>query len=489
MDMHNFSDLKQRIKELREELDRCKAALSELNSYQVVVENQPELICRWLPDTTLLFVNKAYAEFFALSRSELTGCKWMDFLPEDEKILARQWIQELHVQQPDYCYEYEHSFLNNDDQKRWLSWMNKAFFDEHGALSYVLSVGRDIAEYKKAEAGLHQALQSARATENQLKAILEASRTILTIDDFSAAARKIFDNASGLIGSTAGYVALLSSDGQENELLFLESGGRPCEVNPELPMPIRGLRAESYRSNAVVYDNDFMHSPWIQYMPRGHVRLDNIMFAPLVIDEKTVGIIGLANKPGGFDSQDAELARAFGDLAALSLRNARTLEELQRLSMTDTLTGCFNRRKFLECLDYECKRIERLQASLTLIMLDIDNFKSINDAYGHETGDLVLQSLAAIVSAHLRDVDILCRWGGEEFLILAPDTDAQNAQIMVERIKKTVAEHIFSQDLKITVSFGLVQYRKGESLDELINRADQCMYLAKKRGRNRVETC
>ncbi|MDZ7759491.1 MAG: sensor domain-containing diguanylate cyclase [Desulfovermiculus sp.] len=310
------------------------------------------------------------------------------------------------------------------------------------------------------------------------------------MDDFSAAARKIFDNASGLIGSTAGYVALLSSDGQENELLFLESGGRPCKVNPELPMPIRGLRAESYRSNAVVYENNFMHSRWIQYMPQGHVRLDNIMFAPLVVDEKTVGIIGLANKPGGFDNQDAELARAFGDLAALSLRNARTLEELQRLSRTDTLTGCFNRRKFLECLDYECKQVERLHNSMTLIMFDIDHFKRINDTYGHEAGDLVLQSLAAIVSAQLREVDILCRWGGEEFLILAPDTDAQNAQVMVERIRKTVAEHVFSQDVEITVSFGLVQYKKGEeSLDDLINRADQCMYLAKEKGRNRVEMC
>ncbi|MDZ7759891.1 MAG: PAS domain-containing protein [Desulfovermiculus sp.] len=106
MKKQNFSDLEQRIKELHEELARCKAALSELNSYQEAVENQPELICRWLPDTTLLFVNKAYAEFFALSRSELTGCKWMDFLPEGEKIKARQWIQELNVRQPDYCHEH-----------------------------------------------------------------------------------------------------------------------------------------------------------------------------------------------------------------------------------------------------------------------------------------------------------------------------------------------------------------------------------------------
>ena len=122
-------------------------------------------------------------------------------------------------------------------------------------------------------------------------------------------------------------MALLNDSGEENEVLFLEAGGLPCDVDPELPMPIRGLRAEAYQSNRAVYHNDFMHSEWIAFMPPGHVVLKNVLFAPLVLEDKTVGIIGLANKSGDFDDNDARMAAGFGELAAIALQNSRNLDE------------------------------------------------------------------------------------------------------------------------------------------------------------------
>jgi PAS domain S-box-containing protein len=187
---------------------------------------------------------------------------------------------------------------------------------------------RDITERKRAEDALQQAFADSKKAALQRKSMFDAARTVLERDDFPTTARHIFDSASKTIGSTAGYVALLSDDGEENELLFLEAGGRPCSVNPDLPMPIRGLRAEAYKGNRVVYDNDFMHSRWMAFMPKGHVRLDNVLFAPLVVENVTQGIIGLANKPGGFTDEDASIAEAFGDLAAIALRNSKMLEEL-----------------------------------------------------------------------------------------------------------------------------------------------------------------
>ncbi len=159
-------------------------------------------------------------------------------------------------------------------------------------------------------------------------AFMTAAKAILTYRNFNDSARAIFDACTGLIGATSGYIALLNSDGSENEVLFLEAGDLPCTVDPELPMPIRGLRAESYKSGSVVYDNDFMESRWMQFMPEGHVRLDNVMFAPLNIEGKTVGIMGIANKPGGFTEKDAGIASAFGDLAAIALNNSRMLDDL-----------------------------------------------------------------------------------------------------------------------------------------------------------------
>jgi len=165
--------------------------------------------------------------------------------------------------------------------------------------------------------------------QNEIEALQEASRGILSTHNFPDAALHIFHACRRLIGARAGYVALMSPDGAENEVLFLFSGGLPCTVDPSLPMPIRGLRNEAYTKATAVYENSFRASPWMQYMPPGHVDLENVLFAPLLIEGKAVGVIGLANKTGGFDDRDARLANSFGELAAIALQNSRLLESLE----------------------------------------------------------------------------------------------------------------------------------------------------------------
>jgi PAS domain S-box-containing protein len=171
--------------------------------------------------------------------------------------------------------------------------------------------------------------QQIRERQKETSALLKASKSIPLCKTFGEAARNIFDICKELIGACSGYIALLSEEGEENEVLFLDAGGLPCDVNPELPMPIRGLREVAYRTQNVAYDNDFMESKWMQYMPSGHVKLDNVLFAPLNIQDRTVGIIGLANKPAGFNERDAQIAAAFGDLAAVALTYAENQDELR----------------------------------------------------------------------------------------------------------------------------------------------------------------
>lgn len=181
------------------------------------------------------------------------------------------------------------------------------------------------------EAGLKERLDDLfvefSRCERELAAFMNAAKMILRQASFPDTARSIFDYCKDLIGATSGYVALLSETGEENEVLFLEAGGLPCDVDPDLPMPIRGLRAEAYRYNKAVYHNDFMNSEWVDFMPSGHVILKNVMFAPLVLQNETVGIIGLANKEAGFDENDAKMATGFGELAAIALQNSSALEE------------------------------------------------------------------------------------------------------------------------------------------------------------------
>jgi GAF domain-containing protein len=169
-----------------------------------------------------------------------------------------------------------------------------------------------------------------RRTREELESLLRAARAVLRHDSFETTARDIFDEARMMTGASAGYVALVTENGDENEVLFLEAGGAPCSVDPDLPMPIRGLRAESYRTGRAAYDNEFMHGEWARLLPEGHVAMRNVLFAPLNVEGRTVGILGLANKDGDFDDHDAELAETFGDLAATALTHSRNLDRLRQ---------------------------------------------------------------------------------------------------------------------------------------------------------------
>ena len=201
--------------------------------------------------------------------------------------------------------------------------------DSDGKPIGILSVVRDITERKNAEQAMAEALEKTRQREKEVRALLEASQQVQASSDFPAAARKLFDNCAKLLNAPSGYVALMSENGEENELLFLEAGGLPCTVDENLPMPIRGLRAECYRTGKPVYDNQFMDSKWEKFIPPGHVRMDKVLFAPLMVQGKALGVIGLANKPGGFSQNDADLAGAFGDIAAMSLRQAGLVGNLK----------------------------------------------------------------------------------------------------------------------------------------------------------------
>jgi len=127
--------------------------------------------------------------------------------------------------------------------------------------------------------------------------------------DFKEAAQSLFDSCKKLTGATSGYIALLSEDGMENEVLFVHAGGLPCAVDETLPMPVRGLRGEVFRNAKAMYDNDFSKSEWITLLPEGHTAISNVLIAPMLVHGKVVGLLGLANKRGGFNNDDAEWHR------------------------------------------------------------------------------------------------------------------------------------------------------------------------------------
>ncbi len=160
---------------------------------------------------------------------------------------------------------------------------------------------------------------------------------------------------------------------------------------------------------------------------------------------------------------------------------------LQGLSSRDSLTGLFNRFKLEEAFEYEQKQSNRYETDLSIIMIDIDDFKSVNDTYGHNIGDVFLKEIAEILKTSFRDVDTVGRWGGEEFLILLPKTNLEDSKQIAEKVRKEIELHKFTEIGNKTASFGVATHSNNESLSSLLNRADKALYAAKENGRNRVE--
>lgn len=181
-------------------------------------------------------------------------------------------------------------------------------------------------ERSRAEETLRLTLKESQQRQSEVAALLKGARSVITHTEFLPAARAIFDSCKALTGASAGYIALLAHNKQEYELLFLDSGGAECSLDPSLPMPVRGLRAEAYRARKAVYDNTFARGAHARLIPNGHMALENVLFAPLLLGDEAVGLLGLANKPGGFTENDAQLASAFAELAAVALHNSQNIE-------------------------------------------------------------------------------------------------------------------------------------------------------------------
>jgi diguanylate cyclase (GGDEF)-like protein len=256
-------------------------------------------------------------------------------------------------------------------------------------------------------------------------------------------------------------------------------------------------------------------------------RTKSILCVPLKNRQgEVIGAIQVLNKrAGSFSGDDETLLTALSSQAAVAIENAdlylrlnvlnqslerkveeRTSElsstnerltvlnrELEQISITDGLTQVYNRRYFMERLRQEVKRVSRYGPPASLLMIDIDHFKKVNDTYGHQAGDVVLCNVAGLVRAALRETDLFARYGGEEFVLLATGTEQAGAFILAERLRKLIEGSVFTQGgnrIAVTVSIGIGVWETSisEDFEELIRRADTALYRAKEQGRNRYST-
>lgn len=331
------SGLRAKLKALRCQVDKLSQQNEQLTAARQSAEGRSqcyEQLCESAPDGYLLTdaagiieqANRAASAMLLVEKKRLVGRSMVDFVvDEDRPGFGRRLLRiattrsapawQVRLQPPEgqaFAVAVTVSAMGDGSGRpaglRWL--IRQLSKGEHG---------------EEADA----VTEKLRDSRVESEALLRAARAVLEHREFVPAAESIFEACKNLIGAAAGYVALLSPDGLENEVVHLDSGGLACTVDLELPMPIRGLRAEAYRSGKVVYDNDFANSQWMKFMPAGHSPLANVLFAPLSIGGKVVGLLGLGNKRGSFTDDDARVASAFGEIAAVALQNSRILESLE----------------------------------------------------------------------------------------------------------------------------------------------------------------
>lgn len=200
------------------------------------------------------------------------------------------------------------------------------YFGLFRSLAGMIEQGRKIEDALKENRDHLEEMVNARNSE--INALLECAQEVLKNREFNVSSALIFEKCKQTIGAQAGYISLLDKTGSKNEIYYLDSGGLPCTVDPSLPMPIRGFRKEAFEKGQVVFENLFSESQWQQFMPKGHVSCKNVLFAPLMVNGRPIGLLGLANKPSDFNENDVVMANAFAELSSIALLNSRNIEAL-----------------------------------------------------------------------------------------------------------------------------------------------------------------
>lgn len=296
---------------------------------------------------------------------------------------------------------------------------------------------------------------------------------------------EILDGITRELGFTCAAILLLDKDRQELTM----KAHRGYSNNVRIPLG-KGITGYAALTGQLIYVPDVRHDP--RYIKGTHDGVSEVA-VPLIVNNEIIGVLDVeTNQAKRLQDYDLDLLRSLASQISMTIAHANHVSRVELQAITDGLTGLYNYRYFQTLFEREFKRAVRYKRPLSLLMIDIDNFKLYNDTYGHRQGDYIIRTIANIIRQNCRDVDIVVRYGGEEFAVLFPETTIDEALKIAERIRKAVAEYPFANKHSqpggvLTVSMGVAGYPyDAQSETELIDHADLALYRAKRTSKNRV---
>ncbi len=419
----------------------------------------------------LAFVNRAAENRVGLPRSTLLGAVARDLPPPWNAILGSGNGKPLRSEFP----------LGELKDRQWFHLVSSPLADEQGQEMGTLVVLHDITE-------LHRARDTAEALTSAAMALASPKTDLTTLLD------TIREQVSRLLDARSLVLSIYNDVTKTWEPQYVSAPGTPeLSVSHPLEDGITGHVIAT--KEALLFRNRGEIDAFLERTGR-HTsvsdRPESHMHVPLLFGDRVLGTMRVRSaEPGAYDEHDLHIFRTLASQVAMALENVRLFGEMEQLAVTDPLTGIDNRRHFFTQGEREFTRTLRYGRTLSALMFDLDHFKRVNDRFGHRAGDEVLRAVAGIFRRELRTIDLLGRYGGEEFAALLPETPLDAALIAAERLRTAVehSEIILSGEelLAVTVSVGVAERQEKDTLDTLLDRADQAMYKAKRLGRNRVE--
>lgn len=332
--------------------------------------------------------------------------------------------------------------------------------------------------------------QQIEVSARSIKALHEISSTLSSTLNLKEMGQRLIELSNLIVPYDHGGLLLYDENERKMELLAAKNwDGIKEGLRFDVDKSLVGWIA---RNRQPLHFSDLKTSrEKIPIVPEMSIKARSFLGLPLNIQgERMVGVFALSSsEPNSFTGPQQYLLSILCNHVAVLMTNAKLHLEMERMAVTDGLTGLINYRRFQERLSEEFRRLERHSEPLALILADIDHFKKINDIYGHPAGDEILRRVAGIFKEMVRDIDVVARYGGEEFTIVVINTEGEGACMLAERIRKKIEKKTFTfggRNIPVTLSLGIASYpRDSRGKEDLISKADQALYLAKGRGRNR----
>jgi len=471
--------------DITERIQAEQALQKSEERYHVLFESAPDAY--YLSDLTGKFVdgNRFAENLTGYQREELIGKSFMelDLLPKPQLPKAAKLLAMNVLGKPTGPDKFT---LKRKDRKH-LDIAIRTFPVEIDGQSLVLGIARDVTERTRIEAQQHK-------VNRELTLINELSREISARLEPEQVYNAIHRAASQLMPADVFVIAMLNEHDQKIDLVYIsELGTRIPSVQIGITEGLSGYVISS--GQALITGNfDQTHTENVKSISVGDsdTETQSVLAVPMKRGDKTIGMLSAqCFETNAFDEHDQQLLEMLTSHAQLALENANLFAEVQRLAITDGLTGLHNRFYFDQQLSLEFDRARRYERSLGMVLIDPDNFKQVNDQFGHPAGDVVLMMFAELIKNGARKSDIVARYGGDEFVILLPETDLPGTISLAEKIRDAVYTHTFrfqDHNIRFTTSIG-VAATSGQDIsdpDILTKQADKALYQAKRRGRNQV---